>query len=176
MLYRGDFVHSIIAFEQPEGSIAARLKYLLTGNPHCGIITGTDIRRSYHTGSFSLGIIPPLKDGMLIDCDEVNCDTLLVPGAFFPADSSIYASRVVSYGFSPRDSITFSSIGEKKTVITIQRELFTLDGCIIEQQDIPIKNADTPIDDLVISSALLLLGTAPESLSLRTGNHIKTIF
>ena len=158
-------MYSIRVFEQPGGSIAYSLKKLLAGDTNCGIFTGTDIEQSYCHSSFSLGIIPPSKDRTFLHYSSGNFNTLLAPGTLFPAESSIHASRVVSYGFSPRDSITLSSMSEEKIVLTIQRELFNLNGSILERQEIPIKNIGSPMDSLVIASAFLLLGTSPESLS-----------
>jgi len=176
MLYRGDFVYHIKVFEKSEGNITTILRGILAGNALCKICTGTDFNHSYHLNSFSLGIIPPSEESRFLHYDKIGCETLLAPSTFFSAGSSIHTSRVVSYGFSHRDSLTLSSISEEKIVITIQRELFTLDGNILERQEIPIKNTGSPIDGLASASALMLLGIAPESLSLRTGNHIKTIF
>lgn len=105
-----------------------------------------------------------------------NCAVLLAPGAEAAMSCPIKGVLVVSYGLSPKDSLTLSSIGNKKMVLTIQRELYTLGGALLERQEIPIDREGQPMEILAATAALLLLGAKPELLMTGTGNHITASF
>lgn len=92
------------------------------------------------------------------------CRILLTPGSV--ASPGIRADCLVSYGMSERSSITLSSIDGDALVLTIQRELLTVCGEIIDRQDIPLRPVPgaSPGDMLAASGALLLLGLDPCNL------------
>ena len=49
----------------------------------------------------------------------------------------VSAERVVSFGLFTRDSLTLAAMGEQK-VISLQRELQTLSGRLIDPQELPL--------------------------------------
>jgi hypothetical protein len=95
-----------------------------------------------------------------------NCKILLVPGTAINLTSIIKAECVISYGMSKKDSVTLSSIGDGESVLTLQRELPTLAGKVLERQDILVrsKRKYSPDDIMAGTAALLLLGLNPEEL------------
>ena len=67
-----------------------------------------------------------------------GCGTLLLPGYQGElAMSRVRAERVISYGLSPKDSLTMSSL-EDTAVLCVQRALTRPDGGIIEPQELPL--------------------------------------
>ena len=91
---------------------------------------------------------------------KIRCGTLLLPdgapsGGFEP-------DRVVSYGMSPRDTVTLSSIGEGSCMLSLQRELPTLGGEILDQQEFIVRRDGGSAETLATSGALLILGLKPE--------------
>lgn len=95
---------------------------------------------------------------------KAACGTLLAPNFRGAVGRNLKAEKVISYGLSTRDSLTLSSIGRKKMVLSLQRELTALNGRVLERQDIPVQVSAgrSPEDVLASVSALLLLGAAPE--------------
>lgn len=71
------------------------------------------------------------------------CGILLVPGDC-PAEllERVPAETVVTYGMSPRDSLTFSSL--EGPVLCIQRRLPRLDGTVVEPQEVPLPGLSGP--------------------------------
>ena len=65
----------------------------------------------------------------------ISCACLLVEGTC-PAEllSSVKTAHVVTYGMSPRDSLTLSSLREP--VLCVQRSLIRPDGTVIEVIDL----------------------------------------
>lgn len=86
----------------------------------------------------------------------VECGILLLPG---DADAEDFdAGCVVTYGMSPKNTITFSSIGEDTCVVALQRELLTVNGDMLERQEFKIKSGLRPDGLLAVAGALLILG------------------
>ena len=71
------------------------------------------------------------------------CGILLVPGDC-PAEllERVPAETVVTYGMSPRDSLTFSSL--EGPVLCVQRRLPRLDGTVVEPQEVPLPGLSGP--------------------------------
>ena len=85
------------------------------------------------------------------------CGTLVVPGDCGEAVlRQVRAERVVGYGVSGRDSLTFSSMGEDQRVLCVQRQLLRTDGSTVEPQEIPLPEAYLALPDEAI---LALMGT-----------------
>ena len=95
----------------------------------------------------------------------ISCACLLVEGTC-PAEllSSVKTAYVVTYGMSPRDSLTLSSLREP--VLCVQRALTALDGTVIEPQDIPLSLhwSRLPPETLLLAAGAWLLakGQVPE--------------
>jgi hypothetical protein len=87
---------------------------------------------------------------------KLQCGILLIDGG-----SSIdfaAADCVVSYGMSPRDTITMSSVGDEQCVVALQRELVTVSRRVLERQEIAVPAGNCGINELLaaVGAALLL--------------------
>lgn len=65
----------------------------------------------------------------------VDCRTVLLPGGAGPLARALRTGQAVSYGTSPRDTLTFSSLEGDRICLALQRELVTLQGTVVEQQE-----------------------------------------
>lgn len=95
-----------------------------------------------------------------------TCTLLLLPGGVRPPGGFGRGTCVVSYGSGSRDSITLSSIEPDRLSAAIQREIPTLSGEMLEEQEIilPASAAVSPLRTLAAAGGLLLLGAAPRML------------
>ena len=94
-----------------------------------------------------------------------RCRTVLLPGEL--GSVPMRAASAVSYGVSPRDSLTVSSREGGVLWAALQRELVTVDGQVVERQEFPLVLApgERELSALAAAGALLLLGVPPEQLS-----------
>lgn len=94
------------------------------------------------------------------------CRTVLLPGDAGQLLRDVRAASAVSYGPSPRDSLTISSRERRKLWIALQRELVTVDGHVVERQEFPVELAagEKELSALAAAGAMLLLGVTPEWL------------
>jgi len=81
------------------------------------------------------------------------------------------AASAVSYGLSPRDSLTVSSRERGVLWAALQRELVTVDGRVVERQEFPLalEPGAEELSALAAAGALLLLGVPPEELGPAPG-------
>lgn len=95
------------------------------------------------------------------------CRTVLLPGDAGAALGQLRAASAVSYGNSPRDSLTLSSRNGDRLWAALQRELVTVDGHVVERQEFPLRRppGTGDLSTLAVAGALLLLGVPPEELS-----------
>ena len=93
-----------------------------------------------------------------------QCRTALLPGGMGGVPPR--AASAVSYGVSPRDSLTISSREENILWAALQRELVTVDGQVVERQEFPLtlRPGEEELSTLAAAGALLLLGVPPERL------------
>ena len=96
-----------------------------------------------------------------------QCRTVLLPGGM--GGSFPRAASAVSYGPSPRDSLTISSREGDTLWAALQRELVTVDGQVVERQEFPLalEPGEGELTALAAAGALLLLGVPPEELRPR---------
>ena len=96
----------------------------------------------------------------------IHCRSVLLPGGVGALVRHLRAEQAVSYGTSPRDSITFSSLEGDRLCLALQRELVTLTGGVVEQQELvlPRLPGDSPLPTLAAAGVLLLAGVPPEEL------------
>lgn len=94
-----------------------------------------------------------------------QCRTVLLPGG--AGGLPLRAASAVSYGVSPRDSLTLSSREGDTLWAALQRELVTVDGRVVERQEFPLhlEPGAEELPSLAAAGALLLLGVPPEELS-----------
>ncbi|MCI8437031.1 MAG: hypothetical protein HFF59_07095 [Lawsonibacter sp.] len=93
-----------------------------------------------------------------------QCRTVLLPGEM--GGAPLQAASAVSYGVSPRDSLTISSREGELLWAALQRELVTVDGQVVERQEFPLalEPGEGELAALAAAGALLLLGVPPEKL------------
>ena len=93
-----------------------------------------------------------------------QCRTVLLPGEM--GGAPLQAASAVSYGVSPRDSLTISSRERDTLWAALQRELVTVDGRVAEQQESPVSlgQGEEELSALAAAGALILLGVPPEKL------------
>lgn len=94
------------------------------------------------------------------------CRTVLLPGDAGELLDGLRAASAVSYGTSPRDSLTISSREGDRLWAALQRELVTVGGQVVERQEFPLTLAPgtKELPALAAAGALLLLGVPPEAL------------
>ena len=95
-----------------------------------------------------------------------DCRTVLLPGQAGELLRTKQAASAVSYGPSPRDTLTLSSREGDHLWAALQRELVTLEGTVVEQQELvlPFPLEESPLPFLAVAGTLLLLGVPPEEL------------
>lgn len=98
-----------------------------------------------------------------------QCRTALLPGGM--GGVLPRAASAVSYGVSPRDSLTVSSREGDTLWAALQRELVTVDGRVVERQEfpLPLTSGEGELSVLAAAGALLLLGVPPEELEAALG-------
>lgn len=93
--------------------------------------------------------------------DSVNCRLVLLPGSAAPMARGLHVEGAVSYGTGPKNTITLSSLEGDTICLAIQRELVTVQGGIVERQELVLPYpAGQEVPDLFMArvGALLLLG------------------
>lgn len=96
------------------------------------------------------------------------CRAMLVPGRLSPLAGEIPAAWAVSYGISPKDSLTLSSLGEESMNLALQREVVTLTGDCLECQELHLSHGGykAPMHVLACAGVQLMLGVPPEQVRL----------
>ena len=86
----------------------------------------------------------------------ISCACLLVEGGC-PAEllTAVETDHVITYGLSPRDSLTLSSLREP--VLCVQRSLIRPDGAVIEPQELPLGELPLPPEQMLPLLGLRLL-------------------
>ena len=92
-----------------------------------------------------------------------RCRILLLPG-WMRGPAVPHAASAVSYGNGPRDSITVSSREAGRLWVAIQRDLVTVEGRVVEQQEFSLLAPGDEGAALAVAGALLLLGAPPDRL------------
>ena len=87
--------------------------------------------------------------------DGIVCRLLLAPGDARTLPALLRAETVISYGLSPRDSLTLSSLAEP--VLCAQRALPRLDGAAVDAQEFPLPPLPGPPEALLPLLGLWLL-------------------
>lgn len=114
----------------------------------------------------TLIIIPPKWKREDYDKKE-ECRILLMPETAGEVLRFFETDCVVSYGMSEKCSVTLSSISDSNAVISLQRELPTLDGEMLERQELKMNRLEHLSEEslLAIATVLLISGIAPEKLA-----------
>ena len=86
---------------------------------------------------------------------EITCRVALVPGSGCGALTGLRAQTLVTWGLSPRDSLTLSSLSEP--VLCVQRALLRPDGGVVEPQELPLPRLPAPAEQMLPLLGLWLL-------------------
>lgn len=111
------------------------------------------------TGETDLLVLSPVRGQEVPSCPP--CRVVLAPE--YPGVLS--APAAVSYGPSPRDTLTFSSLAGDGMVLSLQREVVTLTGRRLDRQELPLPCRGDPLTALAWAGTLLLAGVAPGDLA-----------
>lgn len=117
----------------------------------------------FREGKLDLLCIAPSAQGWA-GAGAIDCRMLLLPGGLGPLARGLRCACAVSYGTSPKDTLTFSSLEGDQVCVALQRELVTLPGGVVEQQEwvLPFPVGSDPMDYLAAVGVLLILGLPPE--------------
>lgn len=88
---------------------------------------------------------------------------LLLPGDSNPAFAQAARARqIIGYGFSPRDTLTLSSVTGSERLLCLQRSLLTANGTLLEPQELPLPPElyALPSEDALLLAGLRLLTQA----------------
>lgn len=100
-------------------------------------------------------------DGKVVDA---VCRILLTPTGTAGLFRRLETDWVVSFGPSPQDSVSFSSLEPGALMLSVRREVPTLSGGLLDMQDIPVRCPEgaVPEEALAAGAAVLLaLGQLP---------------
>ena len=101
---------------------------------------------------------------------RVESRIVLLPGSAAPLLSHLRAESAVSYGLSPKDTLTLSSRAGGRLWCALQREVVTAQGAVLEPQELAAEvEGRDPMAALALLGAMLLLGAAPEELGAGGG-------
>ena len=96
------------------------------------------------------------------------CRAMLVPGRLSHLAGEVSAAWAVSFGLSPRDTLTLSSLGEETILLALQREIISLAGDRLDPQEFPLDRKDHTALCQVLAcvGVQLLLGVEPGQVRL----------
>jgi hypothetical protein len=133
-----------------EAAAALDLSASLLAGTHPADFTG---------GALDLLCIAPGAAGWA-GAPAIQCRMLLLPGGLGPLARGLRPACAVSYGTSPKDTLTLSSLEGAQICLALQRELVTLDGSLVEEQEwvLPFPVGYDAMDYLAAAGVLLALG------------------
>lgn len=100
-------------------------------------------------------VLTPRGCQTLPESPAAVCQVLLAPGDCPAVLERVLAETVISYGLSPRDSLTLSSLTEP--VLCVQRALPRLDGTAVDPQEFPLPPLPAPAEAMLPLLGLCLL-------------------
>ncbi len=116
----------------------------------------------FSEGFFDLLLIAPGASGWA-GAGAIACRTALIPGSALPLTRILQAESAVSYGTSPKDTLTISSVEGRQICVALQRDVLTLAGTTLERQEfvLPFPAGEEPNLFLALTGARLLLTGKP---------------
>lgn len=98
--------------------------------------------------------------------DAVSCRMVLLPGSAGPLARAFEVKSAISYGTSPRDTLTISSMEGDQLCVAVQRELVTVSGGVVDRQELVLHVTPefSPLPYLAAVGTLLLLDVPAEEL------------
>ncbi len=131
------------------------------------------LRRGRHPAELAgpgldLLVVSPRAAG-LAGAGSITCRLVLLPGCAAALIRGMRVEEVVSYGTASRDTITLSSLEQDRIGLAVQRELVTVDGGVVERQELilPFPQGTSPELFMAQAGALLLLQGSAEGLPLQ---------
>lgn len=104
----------------------------------------------------------PEYDAVLILPGSLPCGSVIRCAILIAPDESeaveTECKSVISYGMSPRNTLTISSIAGEKYVIALQRDAVTLDGELILRQEFPVACGLPPYEALALAALAVIAG------------------
>lgn len=110
--------------------------------------------------SLDLLVVSPRATGWA-GAASVTCRLLLLPGSAGPLTRGMKVEGAVSYGVGSQNTITLSSLEGDRICLAIQRELVTVEGGIVERQELVLPyppEQENPDLFMARVGALLLMG------------------
>ena len=94
------------------------------------------------------------------------CHTALLPGGLSALTRSLPTGTILSYGPSPRNTITLSGLHDGRAAVAIQREFPSLSGRSVERQELVLPFDGTITPDLFLAQVgvALLLDRLPKKV------------
>ena len=156
-------------WERGEGLCDALKEDLKSGVPEpAGLFRGRH-PAELTVGTLDLLVVSPRATGWA-GAGSVNCRLILLPGSAAPLARGMHVEGAVSYGAGARNTITLSSLKENTVCLAVQRELVTVNGTIVERQELVLPyptGQQSPDLFMARVGALLLLGADTASLAPR---------
>ncbi|NCB63777.1 MAG: hypothetical protein EOM52_09225 [Clostridia bacterium] len=152
-------------WERDEGITATvRTGLRASGTEEPELITGDHPARWADT-PLDLLVLSPGATGWA-GASVLQARAVLIPGGLGPMARSFHTRCAVSYGTSPKDSLTLSSLEGPQICVAVQRELVTVGGAVVERQELvmPFPQGLSPRPWLAAVGTLLLLGVPPEAM------------
>jgi len=84
--------------------------------------------------------------------------------AVVPPSAHVTAKQTITYGLGAQNTITLSSRSGDGCLLSLQRDVITLDGKRLERQEIPLPPLPRPETALAAAGALLVAGCPPDKL------------
>lgn len=99
--------------------------------------------------------------------DAVSCRMVLLPGSAGPLARAFEVKSAISYGPSPKDTLTISSMEGNQLCVAIQRELVTVSGGVVDRQELVLRVSPevSPLPYLAAVGTLLLMDVPVEELT-----------
>ena len=85
---------------------------------------------------------------------DLSCRILIVPDDVNVKNSS--AQCVITYGFSPKNSITLSSMENNKYTLAIQRDIISLESTIVLRQEFSLGSILSQYETMALASLLVI--------------------
>jgi len=144
---------------------------LLKEDLKAGGLERTGLFRGGHPAELTVGtldllVVSPRATGWA-GAASVSCRLVLLPGSAAPMAHGLRVEGAVSYGTGPKNTVTLSSLEGDKICLAIQRELVTVQGGIVERQELVLPYpAGQEAPDLFMArvGALLLMGADPADI------------
>ncbi|MDR0839493.1 MAG: hypothetical protein LBN99_07650 [Oscillospiraceae bacterium] len=128
------------------------------------MLRGVDVRVTRARAKADVAVVSPGYTGT----QSAECSVLLAPDG--AGARPIAARSVITYGMSPRATLTLSSIGERSCVLAVQREIVTARGDVVEEQELEVPALGGTYTTLAVAGGRILLGLLPRSVTYISSN------